>query len=176
MTERDRSAALPALALLSVSFLTGAVVGTLAEGQWTSDGTVTAFLSSAQPPPALWREAWTLLRWPLLALLAGTLPFTGVVLPGLFCLRGFLLSYGIAALTAGNGGAGWLAGLALFLPACLLTLPPFFLLGVEGLLRKVEERPKGRRLLLLAGSAPPLLLCALADGKLTPALLGAFLR
>ena len=43
-------------------------------------------------------------------------------------------------------------------------------------LRKAEERPRGRRLLLLAGSAPPLLLCALADGKLTPALLGAFLR
>ena len=176
MTERDRSAALPALALLSVSFLAGAVLGTLAEGQWTLDGTVTAFLSSALSPPTIWREAWTLLRWPLLALLAGTLPFTGVVLPGLFCLRGFLLSYGIAALTAGNGGAGWLAGLALFLPACLLTLPPFFLLGVEGLLRKAEERPRGRRLLLLAGSAPPLLLCALADGKLTPALLGAFLR
>ena len=176
MTERDRSAALPALALLSVSFLAGAVLGTLAEGLWPADGTVTAFLSSALSPPTIWREAWTLLRWPLLALLAGTLPFAGVVLPGLFCLRGFLLSYGIAALTVGHGGAGWLAGLALFLPACLLTLPPFFLLGVEGLLRKVEERPKGRRLLLLAGSAPPLLLCALADLKLVPAMLRTFLR
>lgn len=176
MTDRDRSANLPALALLSVSFLAGAVPGALAEGLLPSDGTVTAFLSSAPAPPALWREAWTLLRWPLLALFAGALPPAGAVLPGLFFLRGFLLSYGIAALTAGNGGAGWLAGLALFLPVCLLTLPPFFLLGVEGLLRKVEERPRGRRLLLLAGSAPPLLLCALADRKLAPALLGIFLR
>ena len=175
MTERDTSA-VPALALLSVSFLVGAVLGTLAEGLLPADGLVTAFLSSAPSPPSLWRELWVLLRWPLLALLAGTLPFTGVVLPGLFFLRGFLLSCGIAALTVGNGGAGWLAGLALFLPVCLLTLPPFFLLGVEGLLRKVEERPKGRRLLLLAGSVPPLLLCALADGKLTPALLGALLN
>ena len=175
MKEQDRSAGLPALALLSVSFLAGAVLGTLAEGLWTADEAVTAFLSSAPPDPTLWRELWVLLRWPLLALLAGALPFTGVLLPGLFCLRGFLLSYGIAALTAGNGGAGWLAGLALFLPACLLTLPPFFLLGVEGLLRKVEDRPKGRRLLLLAGSVPPLLLCALADRKLAPALLKAFL-
>lgn len=176
MKERDRSADLPALALLSVSFLVGAVLGTLAEELWLADGTVTAFLSSAPSPPALRREAWTLLRWPMLVLLAGALPFTGIVLPGLFFLRGFLLSWGIAALTAGNGGAGWLAGLALFLPACLLTLPPFFLLGVEGLLRKVEERPRGRRLLLLAGSAPPLLLCALADWKLAPVLLSAFLK
>ena len=176
MTGRDRSAGLPALALLSVSFLVGGVLGALAEGLCPADGTVTAFLSSAPSPPALRREAWTLLRWPLLALVAGALPFPGIVLPGLFFLRGLLLSYGIAALTAGNGGAGWLAGLALFLPACLLTLPPFFLLGVEGLLRRVEERPRGRRLLLLAGSAPPLLLCALADLRLAPALLGAFLR
>lgn len=167
----------PVLILLAVSFLLGGVAGCLMNGANSSAETVEAFLTSAAhraPSPSLWRELWVLLRWPAAALVVGILPMPGAVMPILFFLRGYLLSYGISAFVLLRGAAGWVSSGALFGPICVLAVPVFFLAGTEGLLRKVAKSKTSVWSFVL--SVPALLICAVLDTRVTPPLLSVLLH
>lgn len=163
-----------ALLLLSVSFLLGGVLGCLAEEALPADAYIQGFFRAAAQgtvQPALWRELWVVCRWPALALAAGALPLVGVTMPALFLIRGFFLSYGISALVTMGGAVGGLCSGVLFGPACVLTVPVLFVLGMEGLMRKVsDERPKGA-FWRVAVSLPVLGVCVLLDQHVVPQLM-----
>ena len=164
--------------LLSLSFLAGGMMGCLAEGRWLFDASLQGFISQAADNclmrPALWRELWVLLRWPVFALAAGSLPLAGLTMPALFFLRGFFLSCGISAFMTGSGGAEWATGALLYGPACLLALPVFFILGMEGLREDGSGRCKKVCVVMFSLSA--LLVCAFLDCRVTPLLLSVILR
>lgn len=169
----------PVLLLLSAAFLLGGIAGCLLEGARPTSSVVDVFLSGAvhgMTRPATPRELWVLLRWPIAALCAGYLPGARAAMPVLFFLRGLCLSYGISALVGTGGSAGWLGGVMLFGPACLLAVPAFFVIGATGLLRREKQTGPGRQALTAALSIPALLLCALLDLRVTPLLLPALLQ
>ncbi len=169
----------PVLLLLSAAILLGGVAGCLAECAWPADEAAEGFLESlarGTAAPDLGRELWVLLRWPVLALMVGRLPVPGAVTPALFLLRGFWLSYGLSAFAQLSWPAGWMSCLMLFGPACILSVPVFFLLGAEGILDKIDPVRPRRQLLAAVGSVPVLLVCALLDVYVIPNLLPVLLQ
>lgn len=164
----------PVLAVLSACFLAGGVLGYLSACTEITAGIASAFLSQTVggvlEQPSVLRETWILLRWPLAIIVLGRFPHPDRSLPLLFLLRGYLLSIGISAFAAENGAVGWVCSVLLFGPACLFTLPVFFLLGVNQL-----KREKGNHTaawVLTAGVCiSALMLCGLLDCKVMPALL-----
>ena len=164
------------LLLLSLCFLAGGVLGCLAAGHWPVSRTAGDFLSEVMKDtvagPALSRELWVLLRWPVLALAAASLPLTGLTMPALFFLRGFFLSCGISAFETLSSGAGRLSGIVIYGPSCFLALPVFFLLGVDGL--RTEDKWKAVRRTAFSISA--LFLCGILDCRVAPVLLTVLLK
>lgn len=169
----------PVLVILSFSFLLGGIVGCLTEGNAPADEVIEGFLREATTAierPALWREIWCLGRWPFLVLLFNKLPWVGLTIPALFFLRGLIISYGITAFVSGNGLAGWFGGVALLGTVCMMSVPVFFLMGTECLLRKVDGERSSPLLRLMAYCTVSLALCGLLDRLVTPCLLPTFLR
>ena len=134
----------PALAVLSVSFLLGALAGCLmstflaGEGLESLRGYLEAFLrglDGGEGPegPALAARLWSTLRWPLLALVLGFTALGVLGLPLLFAVRGFLLAYAVAAFVRAFGGAGCLLAFLVFGVGGALSAPALFVLGVQGL-------------------------------------------
>ena len=164
------------LCILMVAFLSGAVLGGVPESKSGTEAYILRFLqenTKASMTPAFWREAWIVLRWPVGVLLLAVLPCAILTIPGLFFLRGFLLAYGITAVSLGTGTAGVACAALIFGPACLLTVPVLFVLGASGLLRKGEYRgltveQGGLCLGVLA-------LCILLDQAVVPSALTQFL-
>lgn len=164
------------LCILMVAFLSGAVLGGILESRSGTEAYILRFLqenTQESMTPSFWREAWITLRWPVGALLLAVLPCSILTIPGLLFLRGFLLAYGITAVSLGAGTAGILCAALIFGPACLLTVPVLFVLGASGLLRKVEHRgltveQGGLCLGVLA-------LCILLDQAVVPSALTQFL-
>lgn len=186
---------LAALVVVGACFLGGALAGCLAAGWISEEGQagltryLEQFLQAAAAgqtqAPALLLQVWDILRWPLLALLLG---FTGLGLLGLpllFVARGFLLSFSIAAVTGLMGGSGCILGFLLFGISGAISLPVFFVLGVQSLLsaRALAGRapgtgvgwlPGGRRYLRRWGlCAVALGVCLLLEQGLVPKLVGA---
>lgn len=127
--------------------------------------------------PSLWRELWTVFRWPMAAVALSLLPMAGFTVPGLFFLRGFFLSYGIVSLMEGVGIVGVLCAGVVFGPTCLLAVPALFVLGTAGLLRRTEDIPKRsvffRRVVVCLLI---LILCVFLDQKIVPKVLGFLLK
>lgn len=169
-----------ALLLLSVGFLLGGLLGIWAERQLPMDENLVRFLAdTAQNPmePSLLYELFVVLRWPFFVLILSFFPFVGLTMPALFCIRGFLLSYGIAAVTANVGFSGTFCAILLFGPICFLTVPVLFILGTEALMRKADEKPqKWAVSMKVLGCVPPLILCIILDCSVTPMLLTRFLN
>ena len=168
------------LLLLSICFLAGGILGCLAEICWLGEASAERYLmemtNEGIPGPVLWRELWIILRWPVFALAAAGLPLSRLTVPVLFCLRGLFLSWGISAFMTSGSGAGKLAGVLIFGPTCLLALPVFFLLGVEGLRKKTEDVKSSAWLRRAMVSIPLLILCVTLDWRVTPALLSVLLK
>ena len=162
--------------LLSACFLTGGVLGCLAENLWLTGAPAADFLADVAvggvTAPALWREVWGLLRWPAFALAAASLPLVGLTMPVLFCLRGFFLSCGISAFMTVGGRTEELAGALLYGPTCLLALPVFFIAGVKGLRSGTKEI----HIREAAFSISAICLCVMLDCQVTPILLSAILK
>ena len=115
----------PALAVLAVSFLLGALAGCLMSTFLSGDGLeslqsyLEAFLwemdgAERLEGPALAGQLWSVLRWPLFALLLGFTALGVLGLPLLFAVRGFLLAYSIAAFVRAFGSAGCLLAFLVF--------------------------------------------------------------
>lgn len=110
------------LLILSVGFLMGGILGCLLEGKLSGGNLLSPFFQQAAQGaivPSLWRELWTVFRWPMAAVALSLLPMAGFTVPGLFFLRGFFLSYGIVALREGVGIVGVLCAVScLAQPVC----------------------------------------------------------
>lgn len=155
-----------ALLLISAAFLAGGILGWMTEGKLPSSQYVQGFLEYIKQnsfTDGTWRECWSVFRWPILVILFSRLPMAGLAIPGLLCLRGFLLSYSIAAFME----EGVLHTLLLFGPTCVLTLPVLFLLSTEILLRKAGESVGMKPAVCLLA----LCLCIVIDLTVTPMLL-----
>lgn len=81
-----------------------------------------------------------LLRWPFLAWLLGWTSAGSFLLPLLFVGRGFLLAASAFALSAAGGGGG--VGFLLVGVDAVLTMPLFFLQGVQSRRQAAALRPR----------------------------------
>ncbi len=167
------------LLLLSVGFLSGALLGGFFAGKLSFEPYIAEFLqesAQAAAAPSLWRELWVSLRWPTAVLLVGMLPWAGLTMPTVLFLRGFLLSCGIGAVAAGRGLEGILWAGLLFGPTCALTVPVMFVLGTDRLLRKAVPTVTTRSPLRFGLCAAALALCVVLDLKAVPAALHKLLQ
>lgn len=158
-----------ALALISAAFLLGGILGWLVEGNISSEDYVRGFLDAMKDrviTPEIHRELWGIGRWPLLVMVAGILPLSGLGIPAVLCLRGFLLSYSISAFW----DAGAKEAAILFGPVCLLTLPVLFLMA-EGFLLKRAGEPTERKPAVVMACLLSLVLCAVLELTVVPILL-----
>lgn len=92
-------------------------------------GTMALLGEGGGETPSLPAVIWELGRWPLLALLLGTTALGVGMIPALFCVRGFLLAYSVAAFVRVFGNAGMLAALAVFGLPALAGGPALFCAG-----------------------------------------------
>ena len=180
----------PALAVLAVSFLLGALAGCLMSTFLSGDGLeslqsyLEAFLwemDGAQrlEGPALAGQLWSVLRWPLFALLLGFTALGVLGLPLLFAVRGFLLAYSIAAFVRAFGSAGCLLAFLVFGVGGAVSVPVLFVLGVQGLSASCrlsgrspgEGSPYGRAYFVRCGGcAAALCVCVFLERFAVPVL------
>ena len=183
---------LPALIVVSASFLLGGLAGCLLStfvggaGQESLRAYLESFLSTAQSggtaSPALAVQLWDILRWPALALLLGFTALGVLGLPILFAVRGFLLAFSIAAFVRIFGSAGCLLAFLIFGIGGGFSIPALFVLGVQGLgaARTLASRflgegkapsPYGRAYFLRCGGcAAALCVCVVLERFAVPAL------
>lgn len=83
--------------------------------------------------PSLFSTVWEFCRWPLLVFLFGFTVLGVIVLPLIFFVRGFLLSFSVAVFVRLFGSSGLLAALAIFGVSSFLVVPALFLLGIGAL-------------------------------------------
>ena len=126
-----------ALAVLSIMFLVGSVIGCVGVGLFADEqdlvrSGMSAALSASSRP-----TLWACMRCSGTAcLIAFALAFTvlGIVgLPILFLVRGFMLCYAIGVLYHLWGLGGLCSGLILFGIPALFWMPALFILGAQGL-------------------------------------------
>ncbi|WP_130868230.1 hypothetical protein [Intestinimonas massiliensis (ex Afouda et al. 2020)] len=183
---------LPALIIVSASFLLGGLAGCLMStfvggaGQESLRAYLESFLSMAQnggaAAPALTVQLWDILRWPVLALLLGFTALGVLGMPLLFAVRGFLLAFSIAAFVRIFGSAGCLLAFLIFGVSGGFSVPALFVLGVQGLgaARTLASRflgegkapsPYGRAYFLRCGGcAAALCVCVVLERFAVPAL------
>lgn len=183
---------LPALAVISVSFLVGGLAGSLMStfvggaGQESLRNYLEVFLGSAQSgemcAPGLAVQLWDLLRWPAAALLLGFTALGVLGLPLLFAVRGFLLAFSIAAFVQIFGSAGCLMAFLVFGIGGGISVSALFVLGVQSLAasRRLASRflgegkepsPYGRAYFLRCGGcAIALCVCLFLERFAVPAL------
>lgn len=183
---------LPALIIVSASFLLGGLAGCLMStfvggaGQESLRAYLESFLSMAQnggaAAPALTVQLWDILRWPVLALLLGFTALGVLGMPLLFAVRGFLLAFSIAAFVRIFGSAGCLLAFLIFGVGGGFSVPALFVLGVQGLgaARTLASRflgegkapsPYGRAYFLRCGGcAAALCVCVVLERFAVPAL------
>lgn len=183
---------LPALAVISLSFLLGGLAGCLMSsfvggaGQESLKNYLEFFLGSAQSgemrTPGLALQLWDLLRWPAAALLLGFTALGVLGLPLLFATRGFLLAFSIAAFVQMFGSAGCLMAFLVFGIGGSFSVSALFVLGAQSLAasRRLASRflgegkepsPYGRAYFLRCGGcAAALCVCLFLERFAVPAL------
>ena len=187
----------PALVLTAASFVAGGLAGCLlaaqvgGAGETSLNSYLQAFLmvagEGALDVPGLWAQVWNTLRWPLAALLLGFTAMGLLGLPVLFAVRGFLLAFSIASFVRAFGVNGWLLACLMFGVGGALSLPAFFVLGVQSFLSaRARGSGSGRVLwgrnclLRCAACGGAVCVCILLERTALPALLsdaaGVFLN
>jgi hypothetical protein len=143
---------LPALAVCSICFFAGGLLGCLLMARVAGgageglEAYVQSFLRAAESgalsAPDLLPSMWECIRWPLLALLLGFTALGLLGLPVLFAVRGFLLAFSIASFVRVLGSAGCLLAFLLFGVTGAISVPVFFMLGVQSVLsaRRLASR------------------------------------
>lgn len=185
-TRTGQGAAAPAVN--TAAFAAGALGGFLLCGWLLSRGYLAAELLLKGYPLALdarvgtvsfWESLWDVGRWPLLVWLLGSTALGRWMVPMVFAVRGFFLSYAVAGLSMAAQG-GVLLAFCLFGLGALISLPLFFLLGSQSwemagrirgrLFATLSDYPKEywlRSLIVLIG----ILLCAVAEYRWLPIIL-----
>lgn len=128
------------LFVCSGGFLVGALAGWLLASLIDADSRAAfsdfflgygSALSAGKGTPSLGKILWYSGKWPLFAFLLGFTALGVVMVPFLFALRGFFLSYCIAAMARAMAGRGALFALVLFGLEGLVSLPVLFVLGTQ---------------------------------------------
>lgn len=185
-TRTRQGAAAPAVN--TAAFAAGALGGFLLCGWLLSRGYLAAELLLKGYPLALdarvgtvsfWESLWDVGRWPLLVWMLGSTALGRWMVPMVFAVRGFFLSYAVAGLSMAAQG-GVLLAFCLFGLGALISLPLFFLLGSQSwemagrirgrLFATLSDYPKEywlRSLIVLIG----VLLCAVAEYRWLPIIL-----
>lgn len=137
--KRQLSDGLIPTAILTVCFLVSALAGcmTVSLSGDSSAASMSSFLHSylaltvdgKEAWPSFGAVLWEFSGWPLLILLLGFSALGALFIPVVFCMRGFLLSYTIAAFTYVFGAAGLLAAAAVFGLNALVSVPVLFAVG-----------------------------------------------
>lgn len=136
-------ARVPALAVCSMCFALGGLIGYLLAASVTGSGgaCLTAYLQQFFAaagegnisPPMLLPLIWQTIRWPLFAMLLGFTALGILGLPLLFVARGFLLSFSITSFVRMFGATGSLLAFLVFGVSECLAIPVLFVLGVQSL-------------------------------------------
>ncbi|MCL2367661.1 MAG: stage II sporulation protein M [Oscillospiraceae bacterium] len=129
------------LAICVIFFVCGIVVGTFSARALDEAGTEALRLSMAghigqmidgsHRVPGFLETIWATGRMHLLVLFLGFSLLGALCLPVVAGVRGFTLSFSIAAFIRAFGTSGWPVAMALFGAAALLTIPGFFLLASQ---------------------------------------------
>jgi hypothetical protein len=125
--------------VLSLAFLTGAILGMLAAsiiGQQSCNNLEQFFTSYAELSPkqtytwsGFFCTLWYFLRFPLLILLAGFSALGVFVIPAAMILKGFSFSFAVSSLVLLYGFPGLLAAGVCFGLADFVLIPILFLVG-----------------------------------------------
>lgn len=128
---------------------------------------------------SFWESLWDVGRWPLLVWLLGSTALGRWMVPVVFAVRGFFLSYAVAGLSVATQ-SGVLLAFCLFGLGAFITLPLFFLLGSQSwemagrirgrLFATLSDYPKEYWLRSFAALIG-VLLCAVAEYRLLPIIL-----
>lgn len=86
------------------------------------------------PAPGWAALLWGVLRWPVVLILLHYTAAGLAIVPLLFCVRGFLLTFSVGMFASLMPGGGLLTAFVLFGLSELLQLPVFFLLGTRSLM------------------------------------------
>jgi hypothetical protein len=134
---------LPALAVLTVSFLLGGLIGCALAASVGGAGSerLSAYIQSyfaaseagLANPPELLPLIWEVSRWPLMTLILGFTALGVIGVPVLFALRGFLFSFAVSAFVRMFGTSGEILAILIFGFTGLLEIPVLFVLGVQSL-------------------------------------------
>ena len=130
-----------ALLVCAIFFLAGIVVGTFSARSLDEVGTlalrasmsvyIDQIIAGTAGSPSFWFVLWANGRTPLLVLFLGFSLLGAPVLPVVAGVRGFYLSFSIAAFIRAFGIGGWPLAFALFGVGALITVPCFFLLASQ---------------------------------------------
>jgi len=155
---REDSEGLVQAVVLLLCFLGAGLVGCLAvkftggSGGLALDAYLQGYIEMLREGSAaqasLWSVIWELCRWPLLVLLLGLTALGAVGIPAVFCVRGFLLAYSIAAFVRVFGVEGLSCALVVFGMTALSSIPALFCVGVlafQSSLRLAVGVLEGRR-------------------------------
>ena len=147
----------PTLTVLSACFVLGGLLGCLLAAYVSAGGEdalsvyldtyLTAIragtLNAPDPLAALWEN----LRYCTICALFGFTALGAFLIPALFLARGFLLTFAMASLVRRLGSGGLLLSFAALGIPAVMTVPPLFLLGVQGFLtaRRMAGLETGER-------------------------------
>jgi len=133
-----------ALVVIAILFALGGFSGCLLAFRLEGGGMdalgdyLNVFLETAKQgglrDPSLWELLWRVFRWPLLVLLFGFTALGLLAVPALSALRGFFLSFSIAAFARAYGAPGLRLAFFLMGISGAATLPAFFVLSVQSLI------------------------------------------
>lgn len=131
----------PALVVTAIFFALGGLAGSFlalwsaGSGMDAMSGYLGEFLTAAREgalrEPALWELVWRALRWPLVVFLLGFTALGAFGIPALTALRGFYLSFSVAAFAQAYGSKGLMTAFLLLGVPALAYVPAFFLLSTQ---------------------------------------------
>lgn len=170
-----------ALFLLAVFFLAGRLLGCLLAsrvGGGANDSLssyIKGYLSAVQVgkagAPGLLSAMWENFRYPVACVVLGFTSAGVVLVPLVFAMRGFFLSFAVSSFVRMFGGQGLLMAVGVFLPAGLVVMPCMFLLGML-MLRPKREMAVREHLPVYSICAGALFLLTLYECLLAPKILG----
>lgn len=147
---------IPALLVLTVSFLLGGLVGCAlaasvgGAGSESLSAYIRNYMAASEAgltnPPELLPLIWEVSRWPLLTLILGFTALGVVGIPVLFALRGFLFSFAFSAFVRMFGTTGEILAVLIFGFTGLLEIPVLFVLGVQSFSSACNLTGRGPRL------------------------------
>ena len=137
---------------LSLCFLAGSVFGSFVGSFSVPDDIffrIEGMTAVTAEPAGFWNTFWSCIRYPVLLLLLSSSVLGVLFVPILSVMRGYFLSCSVASMICAYTQGGWLlAFVALGIPA-LVTIPCFFVLGIDAF------TASGRLLSLATGGTRP---------------------